>query len=250
MSEKPDDLLHGIADQTRRTNIPVTAKYHRHRKVITVDCGFDRGQIQTKLIGTPDVWLVLWRTVDEDAVSFEILQPLLGRKPGKASRGRLQRYASTEPNRFAQDFFECLYRANLTNPLATFEKMKRHAVKQKIDLELTLAERDQVSATAAHLYVFLKHMGAIEEEDLPNYYQKFAVDYHVNIENLQNYKTLREEVRRILSDWIGVEFSQRFWKTFIEETPISIDTLSQLKVVRDVSRNPFLFQIFRPYLKS
>lgn len=221
---------------------PPTVRYDKKRKTISLKYGFNHNTIPAKVIAPREVWLEFWHQLDFDKVQFETIEPYFSRAPKKTIEA-LKSYAEQKPDDFSWDVFRCIESANAHNPLYRPARKPRGGS----PYGLSWTEMNKVKAAAAHLYVYLDHIRKQPEDQWPPFLTRLLKVHGISPFTLK--KDLSETVRIIIVGHYNIDFPQdRFYKTFIQESPISLEGLRTS--TRTTSEdNPFISAIFSRFKK-
>jgi hypothetical protein len=219
---------------------PPIVIYDKKRKTISVKYGFNNNAISAKIIAAREMWLELWNDLDFDQVHFNTIVPYLSR-PSKKTIETLMSYAKEKPDDFSWDIFKCIEAANAHNPLYRPARKSRGGS----PYGLNWSEMNKVKAAAAHLYVYLDHIRKQPEDQWPPFLGRLLKSHGISICTLE--KDHSEAVRIIIAGHYNIDlFQDRFYKTFIQESPASLEQIRGLK--RTTSEdNPFISPIFAKF---
>jgi hypothetical protein len=234
------------------SNKEPSARRDPHEKTITITYYFGLyREIRCALIADRDNWVKLWEEADFNNLSLETLFSYdirLSRKQGRKLaevKAALAQYASENPHSFGLDIYNCALIALSHHPHYKLTVKRRGA--GGTEYELNQQERWDIAATAIYLYLELKQWRHKHQEDRPAYIGKLLKTYSKSYDDLKLDSFLQEAVGEILSEYYGIEFSSRFWQTFVVESPLSIKVIRALKR-RPIEENPFLEPLFREFL--
>ena len=221
---------------------PPIVIYDKKRKTISVKYGFNDNAIPAKIIAAREMWLKLWNDLDFDQVHFDTIEPYLSR-PSKKTIETLRSYAREKPDYFSWDIYKCIEAANAHNPLYRPARKPRGGS----PYGLSWSGMNKVKATAAHLYIYLDHIRKHPKNQWPPFLGRLLEAHEISPITLE--ADLPEVVRVIISGHYKIDFSQdRFYKTFIQESPISLNRLRSLNLTTS-ENNPFISPILVKFKK-
>ena len=212
---------------------------NKKEKKISVQYDFCLTLIKkVKLIADPKTWSKIFKEWDFDHVSFDDIEPFLSR-PKEAQRTALKKYARQCPEGFSADLLTCV------KSVVTYKRIVRKYFKSP-------EERNEVSAQAAYLYVFLTYASKVSEDNWPDYFKRFCETYEFNLRDLKSNDNRQDVVRKILSLYIEGDpyyFEERFFQTFVTESRIKIARIKRLKAIhRAPIENPHLKPLFQEFI--
>lgn len=212
-------------------------------KTIRVIYPFNWHRIKPKIKASYEVWLKFWNEVNPEEYSFEIVSLYFKIFP-REEKETLKRYAEEFPEHFIGDMFGCLQCVNFGhNPLYK----PRVKPRKPSEYGLNWKEKNELAATAAHLYVYLYRLGQMPEKYWPNYVKDFLDEYGIDFDDLRNDLQLKLSVRDIMSQYYSEKFKDRFWQTFVVEGPISLRHIKSLRLTNPKD-NSFLASLFAEFM--
>jgi hypothetical protein len=206
--------------------------YNPKTKHISVTYDFASGWITNiKLKTDCKTWLEYFYRLDFDNVCFQDIECLLSRTP-KQKIQLLQQYSIDDPCGFSTDVLKVFMVMLDENRAYKPRKKERGSW-----YGLNRGEKAEIQAQAANLYVFLGRMSHLRK--WPTYFEQ--VCEKCGIERYEIKADRPNAVRKIMSTCTGLKFSERFFQTFVSESPL------KLSVVR---KSPNKFPNTNPFLKS
>jgi hypothetical protein len=233
-----DNEFSRIEKDLRNPNPPKVKFYYtkKKEKKISVQYDFDLGLIKrVKLIADFKEWIEIYENLDDFDFSFDNIKFIFSR-PKRALTAALKNYAEQCPEGFCNDVIACV---------KTVGTYKRKQGKHSLSFE----ERNEVSAQAAYLYVFLTDASKVSEDNWPDYFIKFCKEYQFGYLNLKKPGDRQEAVRIVLSKYHGIDLGERFFQTYVTESRINLARIKKLKAIhRSPIDNPHLKPLFQEFI--
>ena len=247
-----DNLINDIREiLSNQTPPKVVYNKKKKPKTISVKYNFASGTLSilknVKIIASREDWLKFFYEFDFDKVTFDDFEQYLSR-PRKDVKEALKGYAQEWPSSFSSDILDCVEWALSKNPLFRPGRKPR----KPSPYELSPHEKNELSAQASYLYIFLKNMCQQPEKIWPAYFKNFCAAYEIIPINLKGNIDRQDAVRKILSIYIDGDpkyFAESFFQTFVTESPVKLSRIKKSKRVSPKS-NPFLYPLFKEFLKS
>ena len=239
-----DDAISGIkADLIAHQKESPKVRRDSTDKTIRIIYPFNWNRIKPKIKASYEVWLKFWNEVNPEEYDFETVSSYFKIFP-REEKETLKRYAEEYPEHFIGDMFGCVQCVNLGhNPLYKPRVKPRKPSEYGLDWK----EKNELAATAAHLYVYLYRIGEELEERCPRYVKEFLDEYGIDFGDLRNDLQLKLSVKDIMSQYYGEKFKERFWQTFVVEGPISLRHIKSLRRINPKD-NPFLVPLFAEFM--
>jgi hypothetical protein len=211
----------------------------------TISVTFDFGALghikRVKIIARRKTWLN-WHWIED--ISFEDIECYLSKRTLNKIKDALKDLYQQSPEIFNADFFNCVLYANAEeNP----DFKLRVKPRKPSPYDLSWTEKNEISATAIHLYVYFKSICRLPENKWPLYIDKFLTEYKIDKHFFKKGLDLEGIIENVISQYYGIDFSERFWQTFVTESPISIERVQRLKRINP-EQNPFLLPIFKEFM--
>jgi hypothetical protein len=222
-------------------------RYEPKDKHIRVTHDFNQGFIPNiKIRAHWELWLNWYYNIEQ--INFDTInstdpntgKPYLSRIP-KKSLEALTKYAEQDPRGFIGDLFYCTQIALIENP----SYLPRVEDRKPSEYDLTWHNKNKILNISIRLHDYLYEIRRQKEIDRPDYLKKFLKAYEIEEYNLLD---IKDVVRRVMSDYYGADFKERFWQTFVTDRPVSI------KQVRKIAPNPtpenddFLKELFEEFM--
>jgi hypothetical protein len=233
-----------LRSNEKTTNNFPNARHYPKSKQITVTYYFrPTDKIKAKLILHRDEWFNLWDELDFTNVAYKSVESFFSDKTSQKNRDALKEYASQYPDHFSDDFFKCVYLANFENPEFRPPKPRKPS-----RYELDKAEKWKISNTAIRLYIYLRNIIKQPERSWPRYVKQFLKVYNIPKANLNDDLILKQDIREVIIDYYGIEFGERFWQTFVTESPISLRRLKNSPRVITPESDQYLAELFKEFI--
>ncbi|MBC8177231.1 MAG: hypothetical protein ISR61_03590 [Desulfobacteraceae bacterium] len=204
-------------------NLQPTAKYRN--KGITVDYGFNCGDIPIKISAETEWWFQFQTNKSFNSLTFETIKDKLakGRWTSQKNRTKLAEYAEGSPDEFQDDFFRCVMATNPVNPL--YRVMPRG----RLVHDATTVEIQQIRQASRELYVWLK--SSLKQRRWKPVVEKLFKDYGLPLFDDYNNdrpsrRKLKETVQEIIEKHylkinIDDQTTEDFYKTYIAHAPLT-----------------------------
>jgi hypothetical protein len=235
LKEHPSKVPHIISDPKGTT---ISIKYNFGH--------FD--DLKIKLKAERDDWLNLWADHDFEHVQFKEIEPYLSRRVPKETKEILKKYSEDYPDHFSADVFDCIQWIINEIPSYRPPKPRKPSV-----YGLDKKEKWEISSTAVRLYLYLLDIGRLTKESWPPFLKKFVDTYKIPVSNnglllnLKDHINLKDDIRDIMVKYYGIDFGDRFWKTFVTESPISLTRIKHSKRRINPENDPFLEELFKEF---
>jgi hypothetical protein len=228
-------------------------RYDNHTKKISVIHDFCFGKIpKIKMIASREQWFELYYDIYQH--TFDSIQGFLYR-PTKQKREDLKEYAEGDLERFRDDLLIYVAAAHMINPIQYFRKGKYflNGKRKSSHYDLSQREKYEVANMATRLYEYLRNIRKISSKQWPFYFKRFLKQYEISPDGLKKNTpnvALQEEAGSVLIKYYGLDPSDRFWQTFVTESPILLRRIHKLNRAGRINpeEDPFLKELFKEFM--
>ena len=233
-------------NKSKSNNIP-TARHDPKTKRITVTCYFGPfKQIKAKLIKERDEWMKLWEELDFTNVQFNEIESFFSARTTQNVKEALRQYVKDYPDHFSADIFNCTYLAIFENP--DFRPSKTRKPSPYGD-----SVKAEITELAPRLYIYLQKMGKKPEKSWPSFFTRFLETYEIQKHNPKpldkwNHHDLKDIVRFVISKYIGMPLSERFWQTFLTDRRISLKLIKKFSHRINPTQDRILSDLFEEFI--
>jgi len=214
--------------------------YNSHTKKISVRYDFRFGTIpKVKIIGPREQWFEIYHGINQQ--TFDSIQDLIH---SKRKKEELKQYAEENLERFRDDLLIYAAAAHRINPIQYFRNGKYYLYgrRKSSHYEFSRREKYEVARMAVRLYVYLRYnLSKKSPKQWPSYVGKFLDKYEISDarNHLKKDIALKYYVKDAMSKYFGIDSNERFWQTFIVESPIKLKRVRELKRINP-EEDPFL----------
>lgn len=221
-------------------------RYDNHTKKISVIHDFCFGTIpKVKIITSREDWFDIYHNIYQQ--TFSSIQDSIH---PKGKKEELKQYAEENLERFRDDLLIYATAAHSINPVQ-YSRNGRYSVYKKrksSHYDLSLREKNEVSNMAVRLYVYLYYdIGKKSPKQWPSYVKRFLDAYGIPKSDLHRNVALQGAVKGVMVKYFGLPFGDRFWQTFVVESPIGLERVCKLKRINP-EEDPFLKELFKEFM--